>query len=413
MEGILGIGAIILFFVVVRFAFRALTGTVSAASRAASGRGSFKDNLQVEFKGLGNFQIKLIKTPAGSEIPFDIVEVMVKGLFPVTSRRNLAFVTSVIDVTEDKTLPVLSMVEGFQEADTTAYQHRVQAGMVEPDTGFLSWIRAGAVVPEMLVPPYGGERKLKIVLRLVDEDMVNHINMGLHTADDRAIVGLYTTSIVHKFEGKGYEETVADRDRSNALVVRLAVAVAMADGSMDKTEAQTISAWIAKTLSILDGDRRVRVKEASNAAFKEAYAEAKKSELTLSHVTADLNALADEATKYQAIELCLDVMAADGNADPSEIETIRRIAMALDIDFDELQKMKDQRLVKLTQTASGDSLEALLGIDPDWTADRIKKHLRVEFAKWNGRLTSLTDPSERERAQDMLDLIADARKKHA
>jgi hypothetical protein len=61
---------------------------------------------------------------------------------------------------------------------------------------------------------------------------------------------------------------------------------------------------------------------------------------------------------------------------------------------------------------SEDSLEGILGIDPDWTKEQTLAHLRTEFAKWNGRIQSLEDEDEKNKAQSMLDAIAAARKKY-
>ena len=58
------------------------------------------------------------------------------------------------------------------------------------------------------------------------------------------------------------------------------------------------------------------------------------------------------------------------------------------------------------------SLENILGIDNSWSREEIKKYLRREFQKWNNRINTLPEGSDRERAQSMLDSIAEARKKY-
>jgi hypothetical protein len=57
-------------------------------------------------------------------------------------------------------------------------------------------------------------------------------------------------------------------------------------------------------------------------------------------------------------------------------------------------------------------LEQLLEIDPNWDSQKIKRHLRELFQKWNNRMNTLTDPEEKANAQRMLNLIAEARKKY-
>ena len=58
------------------------------------------------------------------------------------------------------------------------------------------------------------------------------------------------------------------------------------------------------------------------------------------------------------------------------------------------------------------SIEDILGIEANWSPDEAKRHLRMEYQKWNDRLNTLSEGEERESAQQMLDLIANARKKY-
>ena len=106
-------------------------------------------------------------------------------------------------------------------------------------------------------------------------------------------------------------------------------------------------------------------------------------------------------------------MAADGAADEEELTTIKKISESLNLDYEEIQNMKDQRMITLSISADAvTNAEAMLGIEPDWSNEQIQKHLRKEFTKWNGRINALPEGEERENAQRMLDLIAEARKKY-
>ena len=64
----------------------------------------------------------------------------IKGMIPVTSSTTISFVTSVLDATDrdaDKgAAPVLSLIEAFQETQTTAYQCRQEGPRIEPMHGF-------------------------------------------------------------------------------------------------------------------------------------------------------------------------------------------------------------------------------------------------------------------------------------
>jgi hypothetical protein len=58
------------------------------------------------------------------------------------------------------------------------------------------------------------------------------------------------------------------------------------------------------------------------------------------------------------------------------------------------------------------SLEELLEIDLAWPTRIIIRHIQTESEKWNGILNTMADGPEKESAQNMLNLIAEARKKY-
>ena len=191
------------------------------------------------------------------------------------------------------------------------------------------------------------------------------------------------------------------------------MSVAMADGSLDDEEGNVIKEWIVKTIAPFSEDKQETLKKLYNDALREAYSDAKTGDLSLSETTERLEELAEMPQKYEAIELCFEVMAADGVVDQNEITTIKNIAEALDLDFDEIEKLRDKHLVNLDiSTDKQADIETILHIDSSWSPEQIKKHLRGEYAKWNNRLNTLEEGQERENAQKMLDLIAEGRKKY-
>ncbi|BDQ33404.1 TerB family tellurite resistance protein [Pseudodesulfovibrio portus] len=414
MEAILSLVGLVIFLVVVNLVFRGLASSGKAAFNAARGRGSFKENFEYQFSGMGDFQIQAKqKTVGEDDNPFEIVEIQGKGLLPVSQRTTIGCIVSVFDKRDGDLVPVLSILEDFQEPETIVYQCRREITTISPDQGFAMWVPMGLFIPETLTPPVGGLRTLTIIARIVDMNFVPPINAGF-LGSKTGIVAQAATTFTYRFEEKGYEETAKEADIAREMCVRLAMAVAFSDGSLDPSEGKVIQQWILKVLKSEPESRQEKLKSLLNGALKSSYDEASNRELSFSDLTRRLNDIGSKAYKYEAIELCLDVMAADGVAEESELEDIRRIADALELDFDEIQKMKDQRLLKVNVVPeSGESLEALLGIDPGWEPNAIKKHLRTEFTKWNGRIQSLPEGQERTQAQKMLDLIAEARRKYA
>mgnify|MGYP000161806446 CR=1 FL=1 len=100
-------------------------------------------------------------------------------------------------------------------------------------------------------------------------------------------------------------------------------------------------------------------------------------------------------------------------SDTEETKNINIIAEGLELDIEELEKLRDKKLVVFAGSAQhNSSIEDMVGIDSGWTDSQIKKHLRTEFNKWNNRINTLTDEAEIKSAQRMLDMISEAHKKY-
>lgn len=416
MEG-LGILFLIGLLIFWRVILRLLLGAGKAGFDTATKGGDFGDRWKQNLVGMGPLELRTKVIQPTDESGFPVIEIQARGLFPVTQRREVQFLTSVRDETEPGTTKaIFSRVEDFSEPTTIGYQFASGEFEAQPNYGFQDWIRIGALIPPVMVAPYRGLRTLRIIVRFVDANDIPEIELGLHDPDGPKALQTFILHETWKFDEKGYEESARQRDQQKSLYVELAVAVAMADGSFDSTEGVVIKKWIERQLSTVPESRREAVKEACNKSLRSGFERGKQGSLSLSSVCNEILACSDPSERYDAIELCLDVMAADGRAEPAELKIIRQIANVLELDLDELKKLKDQRLVGISPSIAGNetqqTLEDILDIDPSWPVERTRKHLRDEFKVWNGRLNNLTDPIERGNAQRMIDLISDARKKY-
>lgn len=386
---------------------------ISAAGKAAVSKGSFSDNFEDSFRGMQAWQSQLIDSHLGDDNDGPLIKsIQAKGLFPITTPMKMGFITSVFDNTSGEFEPVMSALEDFQEPHTPVYQHIREVGLLEPDYGFKSWVNIGTIFPDFIQPPYSGRRNMVAYVRMVDMNHMPSITHGFHDESD-SFLWVSKHLFSYDFVDKGYKEAVEHRDEARALTVKVGLAVALADGSLDKTEGETIKNWVLRTIEPYDEEKQAILKDLFNGAMRDAYADAKEGNLSLSDLTTRLNEIGEKKIKYETIELCFDVMAADGVADAAEMKMIRRIADALDLDLDEMEKLRDIKMVGLDMSvADHASIEDILGIDMNWETDLIKKHLRSEFQKWNNRLNTLSEGDERQNAQHMLDVIANARKKY-
>lgn len=342
---------------------------------------------------------------------FKIIEA--KGVLPLTHEADICFVTSVLDVTDGEPAPVIASLDKFQEVDSVAYQDVREVGRHGPGVAITNFINVGAVIPDIVTPPRSGVRKLAIMVRLMDRRAAGNVQFGFFDSSHPGMFDLKRLDLTWDFNEKGYKEAAEHREQSGALTVQLGVVIAMADGHLDESEGNKIKEWIIRNIAPFDGARKDELKKIYNEALRTGYEQVQEGVLSLDAIIENLNRIADKNTKYEAVELCFDVMAADGVADESEIRTIKKIAVSLGLDMDRINAMRDQRIVSLDADSTSDaSVETMLGIEPDWSNEDVKKHLRKEFSKWNNRLNTLSAGPERDNAQRMLDSIAELRKKY-
>lgn len=389
---------------------RGIAAGGKSAVRAAQGKGSFSGNVKAELQGLGPLEIRKSSFQVGDDgSGLEGLAVEIRGLMPVRSPTNLHFVTSVIDQTGDQVeRPVLSTLEVFQESRTTAYQSFEEGCLANPGAGFVDWVRVGAVFPDLLWPARGGGGKLTIMLRVVDADNMPEIHAGFCNPDDGGVLAVKSIDYQFNYQGKGYEEAAADRDEARKCAVELALVVAMSDGVLHESEGRAIQDWVRRTVEAFSGQRRDELKTLYRDAMRSAYEGVRTGDLAVSSVTTRLNEIGADPQKYEAIELCFDVMSADGVAGDSELNAIRGIAEALELDYAEIEKLRDKGAVNLP----GATIEMRLGIEEDWSKEKKRKYLREAYTKWNNRRNNLPEGPERDSAQQLLDEIAIARKKY-
>lgn len=399
MEGIL---AIILIY----------GGYLLIASMVSSGAKAVKKAVTGRETYFGPPELKLIDEEVeGGVIAFK--KIMFRGRLPAPRSMKMAYSISAFDATngDEKLAVVISLLDGFREKGTMCFGLTNEIGFVNPGDCLTDWARLGAIAPNFIQGPKSGLRRIKVLVRLFDADNPPTIRGGF--VDDGESIFADYVEFTHEFQEKGYEEEAQDREEAQSLSLKIGIAVAMADGKLDDLEGEVLKNWVIREISSLSESKSARLKQFFNDTLQEGFKQAQSNELSLSPIVERLAKIGDRKSKYDAIELALDVMAADGVADSEEMILIRNVAKSLDLDMDELERMRERVTLNLSiDLASDGGLESLVGIEGSWTDDQKKKHLRLEFQKWSNRLNSLPDGEERDAAQKMLDSIASLRKKY-
>ena len=341
-------------------------------------------------------------------------EIQIHGYFPLKETKNTAAWISILDESTGIVEPVLCAIDSFHEAGSPAYFAQCEFGVVAPFDSISEWARIGVIFPEILQPPRGGQRELTIVVRLVDVSAPPVVELGFLKSDQSEILWQQKIKFTHHFKEKGYLEAAEHRQEAQILTLKIAMAVAISDGSLHEQEGLLMQKWIRQSIAPFSGQKETDIKDTFNQVLQESYTEAKRGSLDLETLAIRLNDIGETGNKYHALELSADIMAADGIAHADEIKALNNLAKLLDLDMKRVTEILDTRLIKLDPTITGGaSAEDRVGIEAGWSDERIKKHLRDAFSKWNNRLNTLPEGKERNNAQRMLDDIAKVRKKYA
>jgi uncharacterized tellurite resistance protein B-like protein len=362
----------------------------------------------------GPLQLRLGKERLGEgNDARDVAVLEARGILPLRRDGNVVAVTSILDVTDrESPKPVLASMDIFQEPNSACFQSRQPLGRLSIGAGARRWVRLSMVPTELLVPPKRGRRRLSIILRLYDDDLAFEVEYGFADTDAPAFLGGDVLEITHEFKDAGYEDEREAHARIGELAVKLAVAIAAADGEVADAEGFRIREWMRRRVASGGGDQN-ETKRRLNGAFLEACDAAQAGRLAISDITREVNSIGSMPQKWSCVDLCFEIIAADGLARPEELDLVRRIAKSIGVPPEELEALQDRKLVGVrTELGQTNDLDTVLGLDPSWEAERAQRHLREQFQKWNNRLAALQEGDERDNAQRMLDLIADARKRY-
>ena len=380
---------------------------VGAAYDTATKGGSFSDNFSQ------NIQFKIEKLPPNEDFQSDIYGIYIKGNPNINQYGPVSLVFNLIDKNKSGSAGsgdfILSTLEDFSPPNSRIFEHRAELenmqGLYWPD-----WVRISALIPDTLIGPFKGRRNLELECRVWKTEYIENLWKG----ETLGGLNIFRHEFELKLPNSGYLEIDEDRLKTQISTVKLAISIAYADGSLDDTEGNTIKNWIIGIVDSTPDARKEKVKESLNNALEEGFVSAKNNEVSIKEICEEINQFGSKVDKFDLLELCLDVMAADGQADQEELRQINEISNMIGIDYEEVNKLKDQRIIKLDPSSSSSlGIEEKLGIDPNWDKEKIKKHIVSEYAKWNGRLNTLQAGTERENAQAMLDLLAEARKKYS
>ena len=329
-----------------------------------------------------------------------------KDYFPIDESMNVSFVTHLYDQTGEKRLPVYSLIKDYSKNNSHEFECSKNFGMLTPNHKLVDWSMLGMIPLDFIIPPFSGQRNLVATIEIVPQRQ-----FGQYVPKYNVFAWKKEFSFSYNFTKKGYREIANDHSKGRLLALQLGVAVAWSDGQYEEREENILKIWVADKIKQFSGEQKQKHRQMYYDAIDEVFTKIKNNTLSLSNITQGINRINDLSIKYEAIDLCFKVLAADGKVEREEMTLIKNISDVLDLDIEEVTKIKDREILGLEMSmGSSPDIENLLGIDKNWDNETKRKFLRKEFQKWNNRLSIVSEGSEKDNAQRMLDLIAEARK---
>ena len=381
--------------------------------------GSLKGAVSAEEDQLGRLECK------GTDVDFKLdsgmvlkgLNLQVRGVVNESeTAQNLAIVVSFFEITKEDGFdkPILSSVTDLREPNSMAMMLKIPIDTVQPYSGSIEWTSLHNIYPDFMIGQKKGKRKIRALIRVIpnNELSINAINYGKHT---EGLVICSGTEFDFNFTLKetGYEEARENYFKIRAAFVEFGVLMAFADGNLDASEGNTIKDWIKYQIDVAAEDKKDELKTLLNKTLKDSFESAKSGELILETQLKKFKKITTDASSFGLVEFIMDVSGADGEMSSAELKVANSIAKALKISMNDLKSITDKTLLNTNQEMNSEGdLENLLGITDDMTKPKIKKLLNDEFKKWNGRIQALEDGDEKDKAQNMLNIIADARKKY-
>jgi len=349
-------------------------------------------------------QFTLTTQPAVRVLPsgftYHGVVVLGRGLAPWKTSSGYRLVFQVVDFEHAIEGPLYCPVLGY--GDPLLGMIRFVSADEPPSPGILAdWTELAFLPTSMFTGPKAGVRNLSL-------------RCGMMREDGDAARSIQVGALVFKanLEMPGFLDGDLDlRILVSSRIVELAMACAAADGVSDACESQVILEWIEQWSNRTD-DGTIEHATRFRSSLMKILSSAARSTFTLDSAAHGLLAYA-EGQRMEALVLCARVIASDGHLHAKEMRMAERLADLLEIDRSIMRSLFDKQFANSGIVASPDNLEAIVGIDPSWDKDRVRRHLAEQFMKWNSRAPNAKTVEEQARLRAMLDAIAKLKLKYA
>lgn len=299
------------------------------------------------------------------------------------------------DVTDRKGAALPALVRPKQGPINRASQftYQTQIGrLCHQHTVLEDWMAVAQISPEWFVLPRQGHRELRFDISIVSRSTGEQLAAG---------------TCIGAFENieTGYLDIDDNIQRAKTLAVGLAFSVGAANNALQEPEINVIHGWVRTNFGSGDASEGARL-ELEQALRKTATFFLRGGRLNLEEICREIVEIAPMVGRLDIMDLSLRVAGAKGQVTAADLRLLKDLAQWLKIDRGRLRTMVEKTLpVSMHQS---EDAEMILGVTTEMSKDEVRHQLNREYAKWSSRVIS-SDPAIRKQADQMLNLIADAR----
>ena len=215
-------------------------------------------------------------------------------------------------------------------------------------------------------------------------------------------------TFTYENEEFGYIDFEENRQRTKTFAVALAFTVSASDGKLFKSEVELIKDWARNNVCLSQASSGAR--HALEQALDKTFAFFRDgNQLNTREICRELVDIAPVADLHDVMSLCLNVARVKGSVAPEELAILSDLAEWLEVEPDVFHRMVEKVLpVNIHEVKDA---EVVLGVTSDMSGEKARQHLNREYSKWNSRVTN-SDPEIQAQADEMLSLIAEARREY-
>lgn len=317
-----------------------------------------------------------LTTDSGKKM--DFMRVTVSGTCMVPSDNYPCRIhLKAIDVTdgysEENILPILSLFPDM--ADENGFlATSTELTMPYQFTTFED-LQIGVLVPDYLVLPKRGTRKIRILTWITP------------ITSTREIYKAGSLDLNYQQKAYGYlEQAKRDLD-ADKLIAQLAVILCAADGAIEQPEMQIIHRFFEQRMLHRDDaeGHREKISQTLIKAINNSGTQNSDIHRQIQSLAKKLLAFDDSRIFQEAYELCTQITAADNKVSKAEQLTLKIIAEELNISKNVVREIHDRYFsVDMFRERSRD---ALIDMPAGLSTDEQISFLNREYQKWRSRVT--------------------------